>query len=1010
MAVKIPLKATFTGNDVTGIAEFTTTDVIGVTSGGTGLTSLGSSLQVLRVNAGGTALEYGTVSGGGGGSFIIKDDSSTVDTINDGETLTFTGGTGLTSVVTNNNITFNLDNTAVTPNTYGSTNLIPVFSVDQQGRITGVTNTAITAGGVGTVTSITAGTGLSGGSITSSGTISITNPNIKFSDDTSTIATINLGGSLKISGGTGLSSAISGSTITLDIDNTVTTLTGSQTLTNKTLTLPKINEDATVNATSTEINLIDGSIAGTIVNNKAVIYGSSGEVNATTLQIGGASITATTAEINLIDGGATVGTTAVNSGDGIITNDSGIMRVTNVDTFDTYLSATAKALTNKTISGSNNTITNIGNSSLTNSFIKITDDTSTTSNIPLGQTLKITGAGGATTSLTGNILTITASGGGGGSTLTIKDDANTTDNLDISTDTLTFAGGTGLTSVVTNNTVTFNIDNTVATLSGNEILTNKTINGTNNTLSSIGNNSLTNSSIKFVDDTSTQSNISLGQTLKISGGEAIDTTISGNTITIAAENATSSNKGVATFNTASFDVTVGDVTIKSSGISNSQLAGSITNNKLLNSSINISDDTSSVTSISLGETLKISGDTGITATISGDTINIDLDNTSVNPNTYGSSSQVPVITIDQQGRITSASNSSIATSLTIRDGTSTTDSVNLLTDNLTFLGTSNEIEVSVSNNTVTFGLPNDVTITGNLTVSGTTTNINTTNLLVEDKNIVLGDVTTPSDTTADGGGITLKGLSDKTFNWLDTTDSWTSSEHLNLLSGKDFKINATTVLSSTQVLGKTLPSGTVLGTTDAQVITNKDLTSLTNTFPSIKISDDTSTLSNINLGETLKFSGGTGIDAVVSQDTVTINIDNTVTTNSGSQSLTNKNLTSLTNIFPSIIIADESSSTTNISLGQTLKITGGSGIDTSVNDGTISITRNTLSYSSVKFTGDGSTQGFTINSGRNVDNILVFVNGICLTPTDDYTISTTTLTFILAPTQGAEITIRYLPL
>jgi len=1001
MAVKIPLKATFTGADVTGIAEFTTTDVIGVTNGGTGLTSLGSALQVLRVNAGGTALEYGTVSGGGGGSFVIKDDSSTTDTINDGETLTFTGGVGLSSVVTNNNITFNLDNTAVTPNTYGSSTVVPVFSVDQQGRITGVTNTAIAVGGVGTVTSITAGTGLSGGTINSAGTISITNPNIKFSDDTSTVTTINLGDSLKISGGTGLSSAISGSTITLDIDNTVTTLTGSQTLTNKTLTLPKINEDATVNATSTEINLIDGSIAGTIVNNKAVIYGASGEVNATTLQIGGASITATTAEINLIDGDATVGTTAVNSGDGIITNDSGTMRVTNIDTFDTYLSATSKDLTNKTINGSNNTITNIENSSLTNSFIKITDDTSTTSNIPLGQTLKITGAGGATTSLTGNILTITASGGGGGSTLTIKDDALTTDNLDISTDTLTFAGGTGLTSVVTNNTVTFNIDNTVATLSGNEILTNKTINGTNNTLSSIGNNSLTNSSIKFVDDTSTQSNISLGQSLQISGGEAIDTTISGNTITISAENATSSNKGVATFNTNSFDVLDGDVTIKTSGISN---------DKLLNSFINISDDTSSVTSISLGETLKISGDTGITATISGDTINIDLDNTSVNPNTYGSSSQVPVITVDQQGRITSASNSNIATSLTIRDDTSTTDSINLLTDNLTFSGTSNEIEVLVSNNTVTFGLPSDLIITGNLTVNGTTTNINTTNLVVEDKNIVLGDVSTPSDTTADGGGITLKGLTDKTFNWVDTTDSWTSSEHLDLLSGKEFKINATTVLSSTQVLGKTLPSGTVLGTTDAQAITNKDLTSLTNTFPSITISDDTSTLSNINLGETLKFSGGTGIDAVVSEDTVTINIDNTVTTNSGSQSLTNKNLTSLTNIFPSIIIADESSSTTNISLGQTLKITGGSGIDTSVNDGTISITRNTLSYSSDKFTGDGSTQGFTINSGRAVDNILVFVNGICLTPTDDYTISTTTLTFILAPTSGAEITIRYLPL
>jgi len=71
---------------------------------------------------------------------------------------------------------------------------------------------------------------------------------------------------------------------------------------------------------------------------------------------------------------------------------------------------------------------------------------------------------------------------------------------------------------------------------------------------------------------------------------------------------------------------------------------------------------------------------------------------------------------------------------------------------------------------------NDVTVTGNLTINGTTTNINTTNLVVEDKNIILGDVTTPSNTTADGGGITLKGATDKTFNWVNSTGAWTSSE------------------------------------------------------------------------------------------------------------------------------------------------------------------------------------------------------------------------------------------
>ena len=61
----------------------------------------------------------------------------------------------------------------------------------------------------------------------------------------------------------------------------------------------------------------------------------------------------------------------------------------------------------------------------------------------------------------------------------------------------------------------------------------------------------------------------------------------------------------------------------------------------------------------------------------------------------------------------------------------------------------------------------NVLISGNLTVSGTTTTINTQNLLVEDKNITIGDVATPTDVTADGGGITLKGTTDKTFNWVD---------------------------------------------------------------------------------------------------------------------------------------------------------------------------------------------------------------------------------------------------
>ena len=90
----------------------------------------------------------------------------------------------------------------------------------------------------------------------------------------------------------------------------------------------------------------------------------------------------------------------------------------------------------------------------------------------------------------------------------------------------------------------------------------------------------------------------------------------------------------------------------------------------------------------------------------------------------------------------------------------------------------------------------DLTLSGNLTVNGTTTNINSTNLVVEDKNVVLGDTATPTDTTADGGGITLKGQTDKTFNWVDATDAWTSSEHINLASGKTLKYNGTDLVAA----------------------------------------------------------------------------------------------------------------------------------------------------------------------------------------------------------------------
>ena len=90
----------------------------------------------------------------------------------------------------------------------------------------------------------------------------------------------------------------------------------------------------------------------------------------------------------------------------------------------------------------------------------------------------------------------------------------------------------------------------------------------------------------------------------------------------------------------------------------------------------------------------------------------------------------------------------------------------------------------------------NLVVSGDLTVNGTTTTINSTTLAVDDKNIELGSVGTPTDTTADGGGITLRGDTDHTILWTNSTDSWDFSEHVNLASGKQFKINGSQIAST----------------------------------------------------------------------------------------------------------------------------------------------------------------------------------------------------------------------
>jgi hypothetical protein len=147
----------------------------------------------------------------------------------------------------------------------------------------------------------------------------------------------------------------------------------------------------------------------------------------------------------------------------------------------------------------------------------------------------------------------------------------------------------------------------------------------------------------------------------------------------------------------------------------------------------------------------------------------------------------------------------------ITDITASATELNYLDGSVPGSGVANTAVVLDGNKDIQ-GIRN-LTLTGDLTVNGTTTTVNSTTVSVDDKNLELGSTISPRDSTADGGGITLKGTSDKEWKWLDSTDSWTSSEHINLGSGTlTYKLNGTTVIGNNYLgaSGYALASGVLI--------------------------------------------------------------------------------------------------------------------------------------------------------------------------------------------------------
>jgi hypothetical protein len=399
-------------------------------------------------------------------------------------------------------------------------------------------------------------------------------------------------------------------------------------------------------------------------------------------------------------------------------------------------------------------------------------------------------------------------------TLSIAAESGTADTVNLLTDTLTFAAGEGIDTAVTNNTITITGEDASTTNKGIASFNTDDFNTTT------GHVELKDTVVKAI---TTDSGALTPSThgISILGGEGVDVTHAGSSITVAGEDATSSNKGIASFDSTDFTVTTGAVTLNAERVQD--IVGGL-----------------------------VAGGTGITATYNdaGNTETISITNTTVTAGTYGSATKTTTVAVNAQGQLTSASEQDISIpstqvndfteavqdvvggmvstntesgiSVTYDDtngkldfdtndfsitltgdvtGTGTVtnlgnvsfaatiqpDSVALGTDTTgnyiaTIAGTANEVEVSGSgseNSAVTIGLPNDVTITnnltvgGNLNVTGTINSVNTTQVNIVDNKINLNTDFTGTPTVDAGIRVERGDGADVEILWNETSDNWT---------------------------------------------------------------------------------------------------------------------------------------------------------------------------------------------------------------------------------------------
>lgn len=411
----------------------------------------------------------------------------------------------------------------------------------------------------------------------------------------------------------------------------------------------------------------------------------------------------------------------------------------------------------------------------------------------------------------------------GVSTFTAAGDTGTV-TITNGSDTLTIAGGTGLTSLAgATDTVTINLDNTAVTAGsyGSATAIPTFTVDSQGRLTAASTASIT-TSFTVDADSGSDLTISGGDTFRIIGGTGLTSTSSAvDTLTLDLDNTAVTG---GSYGSAS---SVGTFTVDAQG--RLTAAGSTTIEIALGTNTSGSYVTSLVAGT--GVTLTNNSGEGATPTVAiGQSVA-----TSASPSFNGLNLNAAGtivfegITDDTFETTLSAGDPTADRTITLPDSTGT---VALTNNKLSaFAATSSAELISVISdetgtgalvfaNTPILVTPNigaatgtSLVLSGDLTVNGSTTTINSVTITVDDKNIELGSVASPTDAGADGGGLTLKGTTDKTFSWIDATDAWTSSENMDLVTGKVYEIDGTSVLSgSTLGSGVTASSLTSVGT------------------------------------------------------------------------------------------------------------------------------------------------------------------------------------------------------